>query len=435
MIKQMNKVAESPKEKQLNINKFVLVLLAGVILAVFINNSLSLYLGPVLAVLFVYLFFSGYSELVTAVIIVANDALGTILMGSVSFPYLLFLLVICKLLSARSFEKRILLFGAISMLFAGQLFLVGFIDARALIYAMIYVVSIASINPGIDSVATKKFFAGVAFAVVLVAVHATVTGGVEFYELYEGSEQIMRKGVLGVGIGNSNYSGFLLNIGLVCLWYFTVDSALFKVLASIPILYSIVLTQSTSALLCFILILLLSILMTKNINKAFLSVIVFLLVVFCLYVVYTNLPSDVHWASLDAYIMRIEEKLFALGEEDYSTVTTFRSELGAEYLNYIFNEQGLLRLFFGGNPLVIDSVSDMSPHNTYITTMLQFGLLGIVILVVSALRRLHLVFVDKEHPYRKPFLILKSMCLFMAFCISLYGDNLWLVWMLSLFLL
>ena len=82
----------------INPQKIVVAFLAVLMLIVFIEPSNSVYCGPIMAALFIYLFFSGYQELVAAIIIVANDALGTIIAGELSFQYLLFVLLVVKLL-------------------------------------------------------------------------------------------------------------------------------------------------------------------------------------------------------------------------------------------------------------------------------------------------------------------------------------------------
>ena len=81
----------NPKNRtlKLKVNDFLLALLCLAVFAVFMNPSLQIITGPIIAVLLTYLYFMGNPEIVTAVVLVANDALGTVIFGSLSFQYLL----------------------------------------------------------------------------------------------------------------------------------------------------------------------------------------------------------------------------------------------------------------------------------------------------------------------------------------------------------
>ena len=102
------------------ITKFAMLLLPIFMLIVFLDSNNSLFCGPVLAVLLTYLFLFGKHELVVSVIVFANDALGTILLGSISFQYLLLVLVVLKF-SCTKIPRRNLAYLAVCLLFLLQL--------------------------------------------------------------------------------------------------------------------------------------------------------------------------------------------------------------------------------------------------------------------------------------------------------------------------
>ena len=116
-------------------------------------------------------------------------------------------------------------------------------------------------------------------------------------------------------------------------------------------------------------------------------------------------------------------------------VTTGRSRISSEYIDYIFNQQGVIKLMFGLNPL-IRIPSGHVPHNTYLDFILQFGLLGSAVLLWFIVRNLSKSFrpiVDK--PSNKPVLILKVLFLFYMFGLSLYEGCLTGIMIITLFAL
>ena len=82
--------------KKIGLNHILLIALLVCVFLAFLFDSLWVFLGPVMAVLCVYLYFTGFPELITALIIVANDAMGTVFMGSISFPYLLLAMALLR---------------------------------------------------------------------------------------------------------------------------------------------------------------------------------------------------------------------------------------------------------------------------------------------------------------------------------------------------
>ena len=417
------------------INKMIWLALTFLMLTVFIDPKYSVVCGPILAVIFTYLFLTGYDEFVTAVIIVANDALGTIFFGSISFQYLLLLLVFCKLPTV-SMSRRRVIFFIIGMIFIAQLYFVGFTSLKMFVVGAIYMLSLSIINFHKSAESAKEFFRGVAFTVVVLAVHAMITGGVEFYENLPGDDEIVRKGILGCGVGDANYSSLLLNIGFICVWCFTEMKSMYKMLSTIPILYALVLTRSMTGFLSLVLILVALILLQNNKVKALLVLILSFLALSIVYTMYMNAPANWHFEELDLFIKRISEKIFQFETGDYSDATTYRSELATDYMRYIFTGQSAWKMLFGGNSLVIESVAiyDYAPHNTYIGTLLQFGLVGGAIFFGVIIRNSYKTIKNSPSALAKTYLVLKLLAIFVAFTLSLYDGGGWALWMCIVFL-
>ncbi len=412
-------------------------ILAVAILGVFIRPGLSMVLGPVMAIIFSYLFFEDGSEFVTAVIITANDALGTVFLGKLSFQYLLLGLVLLKSLCMQKYTNRRLVFFLISSAFLLQLFSINFISFRIFVICLIYVISIISIdfdNPK----AVEKFFKGIAFAVVLISIHAFLTGGVEFYELDAAerkSGELLRKGVLGVGTGNSNYSGILLNIGTISLWHFSRIKNLLKCLCTLPILYAMLLTNSLTGLIGLCVVIFVSIMLGEKKGKALLIFVAVIVVIVTLYNLYVDFPSEKRIPELDNYIFRIENTVDEFKVGDYNGVTTNRTNLAKKYLNYIFNEQSFFGMMFGGNSLQVESITKAVTHNTFINLLLQFGVIGTIIFLILIIIRFVKNYKSKANPNYKGIIVLKTFCVIAGLGASLYANNLWMLWMLGLILL
>ncbi len=431
----------STKQVRKDNKKLVLMfkyILAVSMLCVFINPGLSTVLGPLMAVIFSYLFFEDSFEFVTAVIITANDALGTVVLSRLSFQYLLLALLVIKALAMHKYSVRRLAFLLISLAFLIQLFVVEFINAKTLVICVIYAFALASIDFEGNPKAVENFFKGIAFAVVLISIHAVLTGGVEYYELDVASKksgELVRKGILGVGIGNANYSAILLNMGLVSLWHFTKLKTVPKVLLSLPILYSLVMASSVSGIMYLAVILLMGILLIKGKSRTIIVLVIIFAVLLASYNIYINLPSSIRFEQLDYLIERVVEKYNAYISGDFSQATTGRSNLISIYLDYIFNKQDAFGVMFGGNPLIIKAVSNRSTHNTFINILLQFGVIGTVAFCALVIWRFVVCFKKEENPYRNVFLIFKVFFAVVGFGAGLYANNLWMFWMLALVLL
>ena len=415
---------------KINIERIAFVTLYASMLAVFINNGLCIVLGPVMAALMCYLFLKGHSEEIFAIIIVANDALGTMFGGKISFPYLLLVLVIVKAFYKNAFTLREYCFGIVAICLSVQLYLMDDITLRQLIYSAIFILAIISVRAKRETL--DAFMRGVAMTVVVIALHACITGGVEFYEQNIYSQEFLRRGILGVGIGDSNYSSFLLNIGIICIWCDDKISRWVKLACVIPILYAMTLTLSASGLLMFLIILVFGILLGKNKPKAIVVLLTAVIFILTVSFIYVNLPNDMRIESVDAYIDRMEGKIDSLNEGDYDSFTTGRTGLTERYIEY-FSTQGIGRYFFGGNKLM--AVGDSFSHNTYVDFLIRFGLIGafafFAFVAIAFYKTVKGYAVDIS---KKRSILLKVLCLFVATNLTLIEGSLWAMWMYFLFM-
>ena len=404
-------------------SRYAIAILLVSIFSVFINSSLQLITGPVLAACFIYLYCKGYQAFVTSVIIVANDSLGCIFMGHISFPYLLLGLVLFSLLKGK-FKIRIrssqLIGGLIMLLTLVQLFSFHIISVKGILYTVTFIIA-SGYNLKKDE-DVELFFKGVAMTVFLISLHTCITGGVEFYELNEYSTEFLRKGILGVGIGDSNYSTLLLNIGIACTlfdknfkWYMKLGITLLE-------LFAMTVTLSASGLIGFLLTLIGFVVVKRgSIPSKIWKSILLLLGMVLLFNLYINLPSTMQNETINAYIDRMQDKLFLVQSGDMSSFTTNRNSIADQKMDYFINGQGVIKQLFGFNSLFVDG-SNAVPHNTYIDLLLQIGLVGMILtlghIVTSSIR----AWKDKNRNRRD--LLLKLLMLYYFLNLSLYHGSL-----------
>ena len=157
--------------------------------------------------------------------------------------------------------------------------------------------------------------------------------------------------------------------------------------------------------------------------------------VLLLYQFYEMLSPEFHIEVVDLYMERVAEKTEDFMRGDMASATTNRNVIFSKYISYIFTEQDISATLFGGNSLIIPSVTSSAPHNTYVGILLQFGVVGFVLFVAYALKKLWNAFKRKEDPNRHAILILKVLCLFFAITLSFYASSTYALWMMIILLL
>jgi O-antigen ligase len=185
-------------------------------------------------------------------------------------------------------------------------------------------------------------------------------------------------------------------------------------------------------LLTLLIVIVLAIILGENKLKRTAILLLTIVGLVIIYNVYIELPENLHVLEIDLYIERMQEKIEQMVVGDYEAATTGRSEIAKNYLRYIFIEQNVFKLFFGANPQVIESVSSHVPHNTYLSILLQSGLIGTFAFFAYSISRLVKI---TKHNYYKPYIILKVLSLVVAFSLSLYAGNMWAIWAFFLLLL
>lgn len=421
---------------KINLGRLLLFFLYCCTFLAFLSKSAWTLTGPVMAGLCAFLYFTGYAEAVTALIIVANDAMGTIIGGSISFPYLLLILAVARLvLYKRKMEGREIFLLLFALILQVELAAVGMIAVRNVIYSMAYILGFLALPR--DSETTHRVARGIIAAMAFIALHTLLTGGVEYTEVEVtgmfSSETVVRYGVLGAGSGDPNLSSFLINTGFACTLGDRRMHWLWKLGLSLLFLLTLSVTVSVSGLLAAACVLVLFILIGNRASRGIAILGFTLLALVIAFEVYIGLPSSARLPMLDGYIIRIEEALGAASSGDIAGATTNRSSILTYYLNYIAT-QSAPRLLFGGNSL--KAAGHGMPHNTYVGFVLQVGIVGALVLAFWIFGRcIQNLRTDRSDICRKRNLLLKALSLFMAFTLSFYEGSLWALWMCFVILL
>ena len=404
--------------------------------AVFVNNSLQVVLCPIIAFLFVYLYFIKKDTiLVTFFIIIANDSLGTIFAGRISFYYLLLFFLILEITQHSIIQVRLTLLMVLAAIMAAQPLFTNAASFNMFFNALVSVlILICQYNKYERSVFIERMMVSISIIVGLIAIHTLITGGVIYAEAQKNEYYVeyQRRGVLGVGIGDPNFSSLLLCTGIGCTlnnrsfrWY--VKAIVFVVTTA-----AMFVTLSTAGLLALILVLLLSATVNRKLAKGVRRIGVIVLIVLLITQIYFTLPQSYHIADVDQYINRMELKYVALITGDIYSVTTGRSGISDSYLVYINEVQPFGKVLFGGNSVL---QLGYETHNTYMTWILQFGFIGLFFLLAYIVNRLMKIYFDEKNDERKIGILLKLLYLFFIASISVHDGSTFVLLFFFLFVI
>lgn len=405
----------------------------------FLNVLSSNITGICIAILMIYLYVFCDSNLeIIVIIIIANDALGTIFFGHISFQYLLFILLIYTLVFNRKLfivNKKDILVDLLAVFSCLELYFVGFIEIKLVLFTILYyyafVINIRLI-PDKD-IFINRFTFAMSLICTLIALHACITGGV-IYNEYDATEAYyIRKGLLGVGIGDPNFSSLLICFGIISTFMHTRFNHIYIVVSVCILIRALIITMSTTGIIGVIFVFILLLFINKTLPKKIRNIVIVLCGFILIIILYNSLSTSVKIPAIDMYIERVVSKIDALTSGQWNMVTSGRSTLVDEYWYYIKNED-VMRLLFGFNTL--NCAADHVPHNTYIDFILQFGIIGVIFFLVILLYRARTILHNKEQAeYRKVLIIYKLVFIFYLGTLSLYQGSLYALMMVVLFVL
>jgi hypothetical protein len=280
----------------------------------------------------------------------------------------------------------------------------------------------------IDNKKVKDFYFHMALSIFVIALSTVVFGGVTFIDGYTD-----RLGINGVGIGDPNFSALILNSGIAIMLAQKHKNSILRILMILVMIAAMVQTVSITGLICFIIILLCYFLVGMKLSKVVRNVFMFFLIATITFQYYNALPQTSKNASVDLYVVRIEEKLTAFSNKDYKTLTTGRSRNSKQNLEY-FSGQPIVKQLVGGNAIPPEGVP--LSHNTFIDLLLRFGVLGTIIFAFVLAGNLWKSFAYyKNTKENGEVFLLKLVFLIFSGALSIYSGNTMALWYVILLFL
>ncbi len=237
-----------------------------------------------------------------------------------------------------------------------------------------------------------EFFKRAMFAFAVFAVAAGVYG-----VLHGNSRIVSADGELMLRFcGTStdpNVMGYKFVIGFAALWFTDfIKSKAVRLLASVFLLYVILRTLSTTAVIALcIMAILIVVLQRRSFGKFFVvaAVCVGALLLF------VNLENVLVFLAekkpFGLNLDRLLKQYYSFSSGDISEATSLRTEIWSGYMDYFFHEQGVGAWLFGGNVSNIYGVEknfaqmswNAAAHNTNIDILMSVGFFGLFLVYLS----------------------------------------------------
>ena len=252
-------------------------------------------------------------------------------------------------------------------------------------------------------------------------------GGILYIE--GGVSDVDRYGVLGAGVGDPNYSGMYLLLGVFLLLFYCPKIKWYVKAPIIIIELSVLLrTASATSFTMFLVVLLAYFIIIpkfdKKVKLLFGLLLAFLVVFFFAESLFATIINSEE-------VQRFLEKIQELLGGDISGATTGRSSLWAQYIEYYIN-QPAYKILFGGNsvriPNMIYAGVELVSHNSYIDLFIRFGcLFAMAIITFLVYKAMHALYVYVKTKVDSEFFLLKLLVLCFVFTISLYADAIYVI--------
>lgn len=412
-----------------NILLFVMYLAAFIAM---VNPSLSIITGPIIAFVIIKLFTTDKYFYPVALIVIANDSLGTILLGNGSFYWLLFLLIVLKHITQRNNTKiniKTIIHFIIIQIFSINLYFLDLIGLKEIILINVFSISLFVVFNDIkdDKNKLSNFFYQMAIAIFLIAANAVIFNGVVF------SEDSNRLGILGIGIGDPNFSCLILNIGIAILLVQKDRNLFFRILMIVTMVMAMLQTASITGIAVFSIIVFMYLLSVRsiyrNLKRIFIGLIASCVLIPSSLLLFSNQINK----SILIYESRIEAKYSALQSFDYTLFTSRRSAILEDNLSY-FKEEPILRQLIGGD-FNKNTGFGMS-HNTYLDILMRFGIVGAFIFFFFSIKKI----IEAFRKYYKngengEIFLLKVVFAFFSASLSICTGHIFSLWYLILLIL
>lgn len=426
--------ANSCKNARFSIENLTIFIMYFAAFTVMMKPSFSIITGPILFCAMMLLFNKGKYYCVIPLVLIANDSLGTVLLGFGSFYWIIIGFVIFKMIinkRLRTIKVKYIFHFIIILILTMGLYVSTILNIRAVLLIMALSISTLTLFNDIrdDKYKVSQFFFHMAISIFLISANAVVFGGVVF------NEESTRLGILGAGIGDPNLSSLIINMGIAILLTQSYRNWILRISMILTMIFAMLQTASITGLLVLLIIVTLYILVGFKMGKVVRNVLICLLISGVALQIYTSVPLIQKNENIQIYVLRVEDKLTALKNKDYDTVTTERSKISEENLKY-FSQQSTLNQLTGSkfNPNTGHRLT--LTHNTYVDMLIRFGSIGAVIFAFFLFKHLvkafMLYYIEKKDG---EIFLLKVVLIFFSGALSIYSGNVFVLWYFILFIL
>ena len=368
-------------------NFLILFYCASAVNIVLGGNAL---IGLLLAV-FLFLL-AGYDEFVFAapLMLIANDALGTVVAGRISFPLMYFALMGLRFLrkERKEISKRGLFRISICLLLAGHLYIFQVQSISGMFSTFIYMMIVCNIaeNTERNEKIWNPMLLAMGIGCFILAGQLLFFGGVAYVELETQTTALssliqMRYGMVGTGIGDPNYSGLKLLLGCLCIYYSKINKFLRSGMLVIMFI-AMVKTVSITTVLILIMVIFIGTLLHKGVGRKIKYGLLILLILGMSVYILVSTPIEYLPSGIQTLLLRIYEKISQFAVGNIREFTTGRSYRALSNLEYAFNRVGI-KWFLGGEAIPPDGL--LLSHNTYVDLLVRFGLIGFLCIMARVL--------------------------------------------------
>ena len=402
-------------------------------LLLFSRSTFELVLGPVLAICIIILMFTPYYYIPVAVVFLTTHALGTVILGRISFFVLMGFMLVLRLFIVK-FKNNFNLSDIAWMLlglfncFHLAVFMYDSIGSEKLTIIVVFTLWMIYMRGDTRSKEEvfPNFWLAFAFAITTNAVVSLLSRSATMYETSD------RMGIIGFGSNDPNIAAMVITLGIAILLSSQKTKMWVRITALIILFFSLITTVSISGLIAATFtVLVFSIIMNKNKKNVSALLIILLGALVAVYLFpMLGIMGQKNAAGetvnyLEYFQEKLNDKMSNFAGSDIDNATSGRSELTRMNLEYLF-EQSALKQLFGGNH--VNPLGINVSHNSFVDIMLRYGYLGFfavfLLMIYSVLRCMQ----RTKHTGDCTILLCKLLMIYWSLTLSLFDSNGAVLW-------
>lgn len=389
--------------------------------------------GPILALCIVILTFTDYYYIPFAIVLLTPHAIGTVIMGRISFYVFMGAILALRLLIIKfdivfTLSNVLwLMLGLFNVLHL-NIFMFEHVGSEKLTYMAIFTAWIVFLfaDKRRDSEIVDKFFLTFGIAIVT---NATVSLISRTATKYVASDRL---GIIGIGASDPNIAAMMLTLAVAII----IGSKYLKVwlkivLVLIPMLSMITTVSVSGVLAIVILFLIFGIAMNKsgdNLSVFFLIILGALIAVYIFPML--GIMGEENAAGettnyLEYYQDKIYNRVGAFFADDIDAASSGRTALMQKNMEFL-REQSAIKQLFGGNH--VNPLGINVSHNTFADIALRFGYVGLFAVIIMIIFSLIKCVQRLKESGNCTVLLCKAMMLYWSLTLSIFDGSVGVLW-------